>query len=102
MKPTLKIISAALLDAAFIAPIFAQEIPARAGTRELQASGSLPPPKAVDSVEIAKKLANPIANMILVPLQYQFSRGAGVGQGGSVQSALLQPVAPFDWGVVTH
>ena len=52
----------------------------------------------VDAVEVAKKLANPIANMISVPLQYEFSRGVGANQGGSEQTLLFQPVAPFDLG----
>ena len=52
----------------------------------------------VDAVEVAKKLANPIANMISAPLQYEFSRGVGANQGGSEQTLLFQPVAPFDLG----
>ena len=52
----------------------------------------------IDKVGIAKKLANPIANMISVPLQYQFSRGVGANQGGSEQTLLFQPVMPFDLG----
>jgi hypothetical protein len=55
-------------------------------------------PAAVDKVGIAKKLANPIANMISVPLQYEFSRGVGRNQGGSEQTLLFQPVMPFDLG----
>lgn len=52
----------------------------------------------VDKVGIAKKLANPIANMISVPFQYQFSRGVGATQGGSEQTLLFQPVMPFNLG----
>jgi len=55
-------------------------------------------PGAVDKVGIAKKLANPIANMISVPLQYEFSRGVGRNQGGSEQTLLFQPVIPFNLG----
>lgn len=36
--------------------------------------------------------------MISVPIQYEFSRGLGRNQGGSEQSALLQPVMPFNLG----
>jgi hypothetical protein len=52
----------------------------------------------IDKVGIAKKLANPIANMISVPLQYEFSRGVGRNQGGSEQTLLFQPVMPFNLG----
>lgn len=79
--------------------VSAQEIPARAGTIAAENSGALPAPKPeVDKVDIAKKLANPIANMISVPFQYEFSRGVGLNQGGSEQTLLFQPVAPFNLG----
>jgi hypothetical protein len=68
---------------------FAQE--AKPGTAPA-ASGE------IDKVGIAKKLANPIANMISVPLQYEFSRGVGRNQGGSEQTLLFQPVMPFNLG----
>ncbi len=99
MKTILKItvfVSAALTCASLT---FAQEISTRAGTVAAENSGALPAPKpAVDSVDIAKKLSNPIANMISVPLQYEFSRGLGKNQGGSEQTLLFQPVAPFNLG----
>lgn len=79
-----KLIGATLLAATLSGVIYAQENKSPSGE--------------VDKEGIAKKLANPIANMISVPLQYEFSRGVGVNQGGSEQTLLFQPVAPFDLG----
>ncbi|MEN9864276.1 MAG: hypothetical protein RLZZ601_2040 [Pseudomonadota bacterium] len=83
----------------FLSPVHAQNSGSSSVVVNGQGTGNLSAAKSeVNAGDIAKKLANPIANMISVPLQYQYSRGVGVGQGGSVQSALLQPVAPFDMG----
>ena len=83
-------INAAVLVATLsISTAFAQEV--KPGTAPA-ASGD------IDKVGIAKKLANPIANMISVPLQYEFSRGLGRNQGGSEQTLLFQPVMPFNLG----
>lgn len=87
---TFNTIKAAVLVATLSASAaFAQE--AKPGTAPA-ASGD------IDKVGIAKKLANPIANMISVPLQYEFSRGVGRNQGGSEQTLLFQPVMPFNLG----
>jgi hypothetical protein len=88
MKP-IKIISATLLAIGLSGAAIAQ-----------QAAPSAPtvPSGGIDKVEIAKKLANPIANMISVPLQYEYSRGVGTNQAGSEQTLLVQPVMPFDLG----
>ena len=99
MKNFVKIASITLLALSFVSSVYADEIAARAGTVAAENSGALPAPKKdVDSVDIAKKLSNPIANMISLPLQYEFSRGLGKNQGGSEQTLLFQPVAPFNLG----
>jgi hypothetical protein len=85
---TLKIISTLLIMGALPCAGFAQQA----------TSNTSIAPGAVDKVGIAKKLANPIANMISVPLQYEFSRGVGANQGGSEQTLLFQPVMPFNLG----
>ncbi|BEI35602.1 hypothetical protein PHIN6_11200 [Polynucleobacter sp. HIN6] len=86
---TTKIISATFLAIGLTGTAIAQ-----------QAAPSAPaaPSGGIDKVEIAKKLANPIANMISVPFQYEYSRGVGANQAGSEQTLLFQPVMPFDLG----
>lgn len=85
---TLKIISILLITGVLPCTALAQQA----------TSNTSIAPGAVDKVGIAKKLANPIANMISVPLQYEFSRGVGRNQGGSEQTLLFQPVMPFNLG----
>ncbi len=99
MKTILKIAVIASTALTFASSALAQEAAARTGTVAVEKSGALATPKpAVDSVDIAKKLSNPIADMISVPLQYEFSRGVGKNQGGSEQTLLFQPVMPFNLG----
>jgi hypothetical protein len=85
---TYKSISVALIAGALSSAALAQQATPSASVN----------PGTIDKVGIAKKLANPIANMISIPLQYEYSRGVGVNQAGSEQTLLFQPVMPFDLG----
>ena len=55
---------------------------------------------------LAKKLANPIANLISVPLQYNYDQNMGPNDDGSVSRLNIQPVIPFilneKWNLITR
>jgi hypothetical protein len=58
------------------------------------------------AAELAKKLANPVASLISVPLQYNHDEYGGSNDGASASKLIIQPVIPFslnnDWNLITR
>jgi len=61
---------------------------------------------ADESTDVAKKLANPIASMISLPIQYNYDSDIGKFDTGSKSFVNIQPVIPIslndDWNVISR
>ena len=61
---------------------------------------------AADKAEVAKKLANPVAAMISVPIQVNYHQNIGINDEGNKWTTNIQPVVPMDisedWNLISR
>ena len=61
---------------------------------------------AADQAELAKKTLNPVANLISLPIQFNYDRGIGPTDDGKKYVVNIQPVIPSsigpDWNVISR
>ena len=91
--PKLSVISRAalaIMGAGIAMPAIAQE-----QTPEAAAPEVAPPPAADDAADLAKKLSNPIASLISVPLQWNMDFREGLTDDGQKMTLNIQPVVPI-------
>ena len=106
MKFSLKACAAFFLLILSAKMVFADSVSATIETNNLINSGELPVKKTAntttapmgdsDKFSLAKELANPVANLITMPFQWEYNRGMGKDQAGANQTLLFQPLIPFD------
>ena len=106
MKFSLKACAAFFLLILSAKMVYADSVSATIETNNLINSGELPVKKVTntttapmgdsDKFSLAKELANPVANLITMPFQWEYNRGMGKDQAGANQTLLFQPLIPFD------
>jgi hypothetical protein len=61
---------------------------------------------AESDFELAKKMNNPVAALISVPMQYNYDDGLGPRERGKLQTMVVQPVIPIelnaDWNLISR
>jgi len=59
-----------------------------------------------EAAELAKKLANPVASLISIPIEFNTDADIGRSENGEIKSIKFTPVLPFevndDWNLITR
>ena len=89
---------------AFASPCFAQAVPESAveetaPSPEIAPTASDQRPVEMDAAELAKELANPLASVIVIPIQQDIDFGIGPDNDGVKATLNVQPLIPID---LTH
>ena len=100
MKTKLTNLALALLFGTSVASSFG------AGAQPLASDSGAAQPSSDDMGELARKLNNPTASLISVPLQNNFDFGGGPNDDGFQYKLNIQPVIPFklneDWKILSR
>ena len=91
---------------AFATPALRAEEHAAGAQRDAEPAKEEGAPPANDAAELAKKLQNPLASLISVPIQNNFDFGAGPNGDGFQYLVRIQPVIPIslskDWNLISR
>ena len=81
------------IAAAILAMVYAVSLPAMAD-------------EAADQAELAKKTLNPVANLISLPIQFNYDHKIGPTDDGKKYVVNIQPVIPFsigpEWNIISR
>jgi hypothetical protein len=88
-------LAAMLVASSLTAPAFAAEEPAASAEASGEAAPVGPPAPADSAESLAKKLSNPVANLISVPFQWNMDFGNGLTGDGTKMTLNIQPVVPI-------
>jgi hypothetical protein len=106
--PTLSVLAAAILCTLAFTTTIAQSadpLPSSNSNHAAQDKPAASPAGGDDTAELAKKLANPVASLISVPLQSNFDLRMGTGSGWRY-TLNVQPVIPVklspNWNMISR
>lgn len=107
MKPS---VSSLIMYALFVAAVFAgttiADEPEASETQNVSTADSQQAAGGPSEAEMAKKLSNPLASMISMPMQLNYDHDMGTNDSGDRYLLNIQPVVPIslteNWNVISR